>query len=70
MHKVERKTASAVSDAMIRLLKRHRPKVRTITSDNGREFASHQTISMKLEADFYFTHPLRHGSVAPTRRRE
>lgn len=57
MHKVERKTASAVSDAMIQLLKRHRPKVRTITSDNGREFAGHEAISKKLKADFYFAHP-------------
>lgn len=57
MHKVERNTASAVSDAMIRLLKRHRRRVLTIPSDNGREFAGHQTISKQLKADFYFAHP-------------
>ena len=57
IRKVERKTAEAVSDAMIRLLKPHRANVHTITSDNGREFASHEAISKKLKADFYFAHP-------------
>ncbi len=33
------------------------PQVATITSDNGREFARHQQIAAKLEADFYFAHP-------------
>jgi len=55
--KVERKTAKAVSQAMIGLLKPYKNKVRTITSDNGREFAGHEEISKKLEADFYFAHP-------------
>lgn len=31
--------------------------VKTITSDNGREFAQHQSIAQQLEADFYFAHP-------------
>jgi len=31
--------------------------VKTITSDNGKEFALHQKISNALEADFYFAHP-------------
>jgi len=31
--------------------------VKTITSDNGREFAYHQRIGQKLRADFYFAHP-------------
>lgn len=57
IRKVERKTAEAVSDAMIKLLKPHRANVHTITSDNGREFASHESISKKLKADFYFAHP-------------
>jgi IS30 family transposase len=33
------------------------PKVQTITSDNGREFAYHEQISAKLRIDFYFAHP-------------
>ncbi len=57
IRKVERKTAQAVSRAMIGLLKPHREKVRTITSDNGKEFAGHKEIANKLKADFYFAHP-------------
>ena len=57
IQKVERKTAQAVSQAMIGLLKPYRKKVRTITSDNGKEFAGHEEIAKKLKADFYFAHP-------------
>ena len=57
IRKVERKTSLAVSQAMIGLLKPHRKKVHTITSDNGREFAAHQEIASRLKADFYFAHP-------------
>jgi IS30 family transposase len=57
IEKIERKTAQAVSDAMIRLLKPHRRQVHTITSDNGREFAGHEDVAQRLQADFYFAHP-------------
>ena len=57
IHKVERKTAQAVGDAMTKLLKPHRRRVHTITSDNGREFAGHEEIAKALQTDFYFAHP-------------
>ncbi len=57
IRKVERKTAEAVGEAMIALLKPFRKKVHTITSDNGREFANHQSIAKALKAKFYFAHP-------------
>ena len=57
IQKVERKTALAVSQVMIGLLKPHRKKVHTITSDNGKEFAGHEEIASKLKANFYFAHP-------------
>ncbi len=57
IRKVERKTALAVSQAMILLLKPHRKQVHTITSDNGKEFAGHEEIASRLKADFYFAHP-------------
>ena len=50
---------------MIGLLKPHRKKVHTITSDNGKEFAGHEEIANKLKANFFFTHPyssLDHGT--------
>lgn len=31
--------------------------VKTITSDNGKEFTNHQQIAEKLDADFYFVDP-------------
>jgi transposase, IS30 family len=55
--KVTANTAAAVATAICRLLRRHRDKVHTITSDNGREFAAHEKIAGKLHADFYFAHP-------------
>ena len=57
IRKVERKTSEEVSKAIIRLLKPYKNKVHTITSDNGKEFAGHEKISKKLQADFYFAHP-------------
>lgn len=57
IRKVARKTAQAVGQAITELLKPHRKRVMTITSDNGREFAGHEEISKLLHADFYFAHP-------------
>ena len=51
------KTAKAVSDAMIAMLKPFSMCVHTLTTDNGREFAQHERIAAKLDADFFFAHP-------------
>ena len=55
--KVERRTAQAVREAIIGLLKPCEAHVHTLTADNGKEFANHQEISEKLSADFFFAHP-------------
>ena len=55
--KVERKTAAMVSSAIIRLLRPHAQQVKTLTSDNGKEFAEHKNIAESLNAGFYFAHP-------------
>ncbi len=57
IEKVERKTAQQVGQAMVGLLRPYRAQVHTITSDNGREFAKHEEIAKRLQADFYFAHP-------------
>ena len=57
IHKVKRKTAADVSKAIIRLLLPLNNHVKTLTSDNGKEFAEHKTIAQTLNADFYFAHP-------------
>ena len=54
---VKRKTAQGVKEEQIKLLSPHKGRVITITKDNGREFAQHQEVAEKLEADIYFAHP-------------
>jgi len=54
---VQRKTASNVTRAIIKLLKPIASRVHTLTSDNGKEFAGHETIAKGLGARFFFTHP-------------
>lgn len=53
--KVRRNTAELVAHAMTTQLQAL--VVKTITSDNGREFAHHQQVAQLLSADFYFAHP-------------
>ena len=31
--------------------------VKTITNDNGKEFAGHKSLAKKLDCDVYFAHP-------------
>lgn len=51
------KHAGLVANAVINLLEPYKDKVYTITGDNGKEFAQHERIAKKLEANFYFAHP-------------
>ena len=40
-----------------RLLMPHKDKCHTITLDNGKEFAGHESIAAELQASVYFAHP-------------
>jgi transposase, IS30 family len=51
------KQAEPLAKAVIRLLTCYKNTVHTITSDNGTEFAEHEIIAKKLNADYYFAHP-------------
>lgn len=51
------KTAKKVSDTVISVLKPFVACVLTLTTDNGKEFAEHERIARKLDADFFFAHP-------------
>jgi len=51
------KRSHVVANEMIRLLAPFKKRVHTITTDNGLEFAQHQTISKKLKCDYFFCHP-------------
>lgn len=55
--KVPTKEADGVKNAVLKLLAPLSKLVHTITSDNGKEFAYHETIAEALNADFYFAHP-------------
>ncbi|MBL6932002.1 MAG: IS30 family transposase, partial [Rhodospirillales bacterium] len=57
IHKIERKTADNVANAIIHLLSPIARRVYTMTSDNGKEFARHEAIAKALKAKFYFAHP-------------
>jgi IS30 family transposase len=56
IRKITQRSAELVAKNMLDLLSwvHHR---KTITSDNGKEFAAHQTISKELLIDFFFAHP-------------
>jgi IS30 family transposase len=51
------KRASEVSKAIIAALMPYKAIVKTITNDNGKEFANHKEVAKKLEADVYFCNP-------------
>lgn len=51
------KRASEVSKAIITALMPYKSIVKTITNDNGKEFANHKEVAKKLEADVYFCNP-------------
>ena len=57
LFKVNRKTADNVSKALIQALEPMKAFVKTLTADNGVEFAYHQRVSHRLSAGFYFAKP-------------
>lgn len=54
---ISKRTASLVALHVIDMLKPCREFVRTITSDNGKEFSLHKKIAKALKCDIYFAHP-------------
>ena len=55
--RVTNKTKKAVADAIKRMLKPYRHLCKTITFDNGGEFAAHEEIARSLRCDIYFAKP-------------
>ena len=55
--RVESKESTIVANTIIDMLQDWLPFIKTITSDNGKEFAEHQKISEELNIDFYFAKP-------------
>jgi len=54
---VASKRAEEVTKALIDMLLPLKPITKTITSDNGKEFAYHKQVSEALNTSFYFAHP-------------
>lgn len=50
--KVESKEAKVVEEAIIQMLKEL--KIKTLTSDNGKEFTNHESIAASLDIKYYF----------------
>lgn len=55
--KVTSKNAEVVTEAIIEMLSDWSPYIHTITADNGKEFAGHETVAESLNIDYYFAHP-------------
>lgn len=55
--RVKAKTAKQVHAATVALLKPIRRAIKTITNDNGKEFASHKKTAKELKVKVYFSHP-------------
>ena len=51
------KKAAPLAQAVIDIVKEAKIKVRSITTDNGTEFAEHEAISKGLGCNVYFAHP-------------
>jgi IS30 family transposase len=57
IRKLKTKNAEHVAKAIVRALKPIVHLCKSITSDNGKEFAGHEYVSKELGVDFYFTDP-------------
>ena len=57
LKQVPNRTAAVVENAILDLLMPYQISTHTITFDNGKEFANHQSIAKKLLAEVYFAHP-------------
>lgn len=57
MKKTPSKQAKVVQETITELLEDWVPYIFTMTSDNGKEFAEHQSVAEKSFIDYYFAHP-------------
>lgn len=57
MAKTDGTKAESIKKQMINLLAPFKELVKTITSDNGKEFTEHQKIAEKLNTNFFFAQP-------------
>ena len=51
------KNAKALAETVIDMLIHYIGKIRSVTTDNGSEFAEHLLIAKRLKIEIFFTHP-------------
>ena len=56
-HPLSSKHSAGVTQAIVELLRPHKKVCKTLTFDNGKEFAEHEFIGRCLGAKVYFAHP-------------
>ena len=59
IEKIPNKEAVSVQKAIIKALQPYKEMVKTITSDNGTEFANHQKIAEQLQCNWFFADPYK-----------
>ena len=57
IEKVESKSAELVAEKIIKAMSKYKSVVKSITFDNGLEFAAHEIIAKKLECKIFFADP-------------
>jgi transposase, IS30 family len=57
MAKVPNKESATVAVALKKLFMPFKTQIHTMTADNGKEFADHESVSKGIEVDFYFADP-------------
>jgi IS30 family transposase len=55
--KLKARTVDQLNARLIKIIKRHRKKIKTITADNGTEFHGYKSIERKTGVKFYFATP-------------
>jgi IS30 family transposase len=56
---IDSKDSEIVQNQVIKMLYEFKPILKTITSDNGKEFSQHQAVAKELGVDYYFARPYR-----------
>ena len=54
---IDSKDSEILKNEVVKMLYEFKPILKTVTSDNGKEFSKHQDISMELEIDYFFARP-------------
>ena len=57
MSKVSSKQVQTIGQAIVEELRDWAPYIKTITADNGKEFAAHKYVAEQLNVDYYFARP-------------